>query len=354
MIKVLVVDDSPVVQALLMHIFDGDPVLRVVGTAANGEEALRFLEHQQPDVITMDIHMAGMDGLEATRRIMETRPVPIVVVSSNTAPEEVEMIFRAIEAGAVAVLEKPRGPGHPQADAMARRLTQTVRAMAEVKVVRRWRKPAMPAIARTAIAPQAKAMPIAPPSTRKFDLVAIGISTGGPPVLQTILSRLPANFAAPILIVQHIAPGFLNGLVTWLQATSALPISIAQQGEKLLPGRVYMAPDGSHLGVARGCATLTKGDLEGNLRPAASVLFRSVVSECGPRAIGVLLTGMGRDGATELKAMKDAGALTIAQNEATCVVFGMPGEAVKLGAATLVLPPEQIAETLCAHVGIGL
>jgi two-component system chemotaxis response regulator CheB len=346
MIRVLVVEDSLVVRGLLVHILRSDPEIQVIGTAGDGNEALQFLAAQKPDVVTMDIHLPRMDGLEATRRIMETQPVPIVIVSANWNPEEVATTFRAMEAGAVALVEKPRGPGHPEHTAMAAKLVQTVKAMAEVRVIRRW--------ARARPAEAAPAPPPPPPIVQApapIQIVAIGASTGGPPVLHTILAALPPDFPVPLLIVQHIAAGFVGGLAQWLAQSAGRGIHVAAAGQQPLPGNAYLAPDGAHMGIDRGGRiTLSQSDPENGLRPAVNYLFRSVIDALGARAAGVLLTGMGRDGAEELKRMKDRGAITIAQDKASSVVHGMPGEAIKLDGATYVLPPDKIAATLALLV----
>jgi two-component system chemotaxis response regulator CheB len=343
MIKVLVVDDSPVAQALLIHILSSDPDIKVISVANNGEEALDYTRTHQPDVITMDIHMPKMNGFEATRKIMETHPVPIIILSASVDPVDVKHTFLAIEAGAVAVLEKPPGTCHPDFENMARVLLQTVKSMSEVKVVRRWARLRTTGFAVTHPNPQVavknKTMPI--------KCVAIGASTGGPPALQTILSGLDRNFPAPILVVQHITKGFLQGMVDWLNSSTSLTVSIAAQGTYPLPGHVYFAPDDFHMGVEKnGHIFLGKEKPEWGLRPAVSYLFRSVVKAFGPNAAGVLLSGMGKDGAIELKLMKENGALTIAQDKASSVVHGMPGQAIKIGAASYVLPPDDIAATL--------
>lgn len=346
MINVLIVEDSPVARELLVRILKTDPKIQVIGTVKNGTEALDFITQQKPDVITMDINMPQMDGIETTRRIMETLPVPIVIVSGAWNPSEVQTTFRAVEAGAVALVEKPRGPGHPDAPAMAEDLVRTVKNMSEVRVIRRWaRRDAQTRTASTAAPPNRTARTSSLGSA--FEVVAIGISTGGPPVLQTILQRLPKNFPVPILIVQHISAGFLHGMADWLNKTTGFPIHIAAHEEKPLPGCAYLAPDGAQMGLsANGCIELTDAPPENGLRPAASCLFRSVAKVYGAKAIGILLTGMGRDGAAELKTLRDKGAITIAQDEASSVIHGMPGEAIRLGAAMYVLPPEKIADML--------
>lgn len=343
-IKILVVEDSPVAQLLLVHILNSDTALTVLGTANNGEEALEFLKRNKPHVIVMDIHMPGLDGFETTRRIMETQPVPIVICSASLNPAEVAQTFRALEAGAVAVVAKPVGLGHQEYEDMAGKLVETVKLMSEVKVVKRWPR------SRRAGGPAAASLPAgAKPSDGAIKVVAIGTSTGGPPVLQTILTGLPKDFSVPVLIVQHIAAGFLPGLVDWLNQTTGFSIHIAAHGEPLLPGRAYLAPDGYHMGLGgSGQIALSKQEPENGLRPAVSHLFRSVASVCGASAVGVLLTGMGRDGADELKALQDLGAVTIAQDAESSVVHGMPGEAIKLGAATYILAPDKIPAVLAA------
>jgi two-component system, chemotaxis family, protein-glutamate methylesterase/glutaminase len=341
-IKVLVVEDSPVAQLLLVHILNSDPRLRVLGTANNGEEALEFLQRNKPDVIVMDIHMPGMDGFETTRRIMETHPVPIVVCSASFDPAEVARTFRALEAGALAIVAKPVGLGHQEYENMAGKLVETVRLMSEVKVVKRWPRPGraeVPAVSSPAAEKQI------PPASIK--VIAIGTSTGGPPVLQTILAGLPRDFPIPVLIVQHIAAGFLPGLVEWLSQSTGFPVHIAAHAEPLLPGHAYFAPDGVHMGLdAGGRIALSGAEPDDGLRPSVSHLFRSVAAVHGKHAVGVLLTGMGKDGAEELKLMRDKGALTLAQDKESSVVHGMSGEAIKLDGASYVLSPDRIAAAL--------
>lgn len=344
MIKVLIVEDSLVAQEFLTYILTSDPAIQVVGIVSDGAAALAAVKEKHPDVITMDIHMPKMDGFEATRAIMESVPTPIIIVSSSTSTKEVSSTFRALEAGALAVVLRPPGMGHPQHEAATRELIQTVKLMSEIKVVKRIR-PVMKVPAPTApMAPKLK-------SEMGIQLIAIGASTGGPPVLQKILSGLPQDLSVPVLIVQHIASGFVEGFVEWLTGASGFPLHIAAHGEQPKPGHGYISPDGLHMGVGKGpCIVLSDQAPENGLRPSVAYLFRSVAQVLGAQAVGVLLTGMGRDGAEELKIMKDKGALTIAQDETSSIVFGMPGEAVKLGAAVYVLPPEEIARML-AKIG---
>jgi two-component system chemotaxis response regulator CheB len=339
-IKVLVVEDSPVVREFLVHILGGDPDIRVVGTAHDGEHALEAIPRTRPDVITMDVHMPGMNGLDATRLIMETCPTPIVVVSGSADPMAVATTFEAMQAGALAVLRRPAGIGHPDHESTARELVQTVKLMSEVKVVRRWAR------ARRAAPSPAAQVPIDPIPGR-CRVVAIGASTGGPPVVQTILSQLPANFPVPILLVQHMAAGFVRGFVEWLGHSSRLPVQIATHNEAILPGHVYIAADDLQMKAARNNRiVLTQDPPENGMRPSVSSLFRSVAAIYAGDAVAGLLSGMGRDGADELKLLRDKGAVTFAQDQASSVVHGMPGEAIKLDAATLVLPPDKIAAVL--------
>jgi len=345
-INVLVVDDSKVARMLLVHILGSDPRIRVVGAVSDGEAALDFVRANTPDVIVMDIHMPRMDGFETTRRIMETQPVPIIICTATTNPREVATTFRVMEAGALACVEKPVSPEHPDFDQAAAYLRDTVRLMSEVKVVRRWAR------ARLAPAPVPAPRPVelkgAPVEVK---VIGVGASTGGPQVLQEILASLPKGFPVPILIVQHIAHGFLPGLAEWLNQTTGFQIQIGAYGVCPLPGHVYLAPDDFHMGVSlSGRILLTKEEPENGLRPAVSYLFRSLAEACGPAAMGVLLTGMGKDGAAELQLMRDTGAITIAQDRESSVVHGMPGEAIRLGAATHVLPADKIADGLVAVV----
>ena len=346
MINVLIVEDSAVIREFLVHIFSSDPDISIVATARDGEEAVSMVRQRRPDVITMDIHMPKMNGLEATRRIMETNPTPIVIVSGSRDPGEVGITFEAMNAGALAVLPRPAGIGHTDYELTARHMVQTVKLMSEVKVVRRWSQIRNPASSR-APAQIAQAR-----GSAQINIVAIGASTGGPSAIQVILAALPRNFTAPILIVQHISSGFVGGLVEWLSKSSSLPVHVAAHGELPLNGHVYMAPDGFHMKIEqRGKIILTKDPPEHGLRPSVSCLFRSIGEVYGGDAIGGLLTGMGRDGADELRLLREKGAITFAQDKDSSIVHGMPGEAIRLDAAVLVLPLEKIASTLVNMVG---
>ena len=341
-IRVLIVEDSPVVQEFLREILVSDSRIVISGIVGDGEEAVRAAKEKKSDVITMDINMPRMNGIEATRRIMEANPVPIVIVSGNWNPEEVETTFRAMEAGAIAIVQRPAGIGHSDHDKSAGELLRTVKLMSEVKVVRRSPKP----IGKTEPVASVKE-PVFPKKAQDIEIVAIGTSTGGPLALQTILAGLPKEFPVPILVVQHIAKGFLPGMLDWLAATSAIPVHVASSGERILRGHAYFAPDGANMGLGtKGEILLSAPGQEQNASPSVSFLFQSVAESYGANAAGILLTGMGKDGAKELKLMKSKGALTIVQDKESCVVFGMPGAALEIGAASYVLPLDKIAQSL--------
>jgi two-component system, chemotaxis family, protein-glutamate methylesterase/glutaminase len=346
MIKVLIVEDSLVVQEFLTYIFTSDPDILVVGVSNNGADALQVIEQKRPDVITMDIHMPIMDGYEATRQIMMLHPTPIVIVSGSTTASEISSSFRAIEAGALAVVPRPPGLDHKEFESAARDLIQTVKLMSEVRVVKRVQGAAKKMEPAPLLAPRALQ------GEKEIQVAAIGASTGGPAVLLQILSLLPKDLPFPILIVQHIALGFTKGFIEWLNGASHFPVRIALHGESLMPGQSYVAPDGCHMGVGSGLRiVLSDHAPENGLRPSVAYLFRTAAQVYGIHALGVLLTGMGKDGAEELKAMKKTGAITIVQDEISSVVHGMPGEAIKLGAATYILPPEEIAAMLTSLGG---
>jgi two-component system, chemotaxis family, protein-glutamate methylesterase/glutaminase len=343
MIKVLIVEDSPVMQELLAYTLQSDPDFNVIGIADNGEEAIDMVMKKHPDVVAMDCYMPKLDGQKATRKIMEIKPTPIVIVTGSLTAKDVAVTFSLIEAGALAIVKKPHSINHLEYKKDACELIQTLKLMSEVKVVRRTSR-----ISKEKLTPQ----PIIEKNliaSSQIKIIAIGASTGGPLVLQKIISGLPKGFPVPLLIVQHISLGFVNGFVEWLANTTNFPLHIASHGEYPLPGHGYIAPDGFHMGIESGPRILLSDhEPENNLRPSVAFLFRTVAKNFGSNAVGVILSGMGRDGAEELKLMKEKGAITIAQNEESSVVFGMPGEAVKINAETLILSPEDISKTLIA------
>lgn len=334
----------------LREILEEDPDIRVIATVENGSQALAYLEKHRPDVITMDVIMPEMDGFETTRQIMETRPVPIVIITSSYAPGEVEKTFSAMEAGAVTILQKPGSVREPDFDLSARNIRENVKLMAGVKVVRRWaREKKIPQMLPASVFPT----PFRPDNSRAIKIVAIGASTGGPMAVQNILSALPPTFPAPVLLVQHIGHEFVNGMIQWLQNSTPLPIHLSRNFEIVSPGHVYVAPDDWHMGISsEGAILLSTEAKEENVRPSASYLFRSVARSFGKQGLGVLLSGMGRDGADGLKAMHDVHAVTIAQDEASCIVYGMPQEAVKLKAVDFILNIKDIPTKILNLAGI--
>lgn len=343
-IRLMVVEDSPSVREFLLYLFASDQEIQVIATANNGEEALKAVKLHSPDVITMDLHMPKMDGYAATRAIMESYPTPIVIVTGSASAKEMPTTLSALQAGALAVMKRPEGIGHPNHAATARELIQTVKLMSEIRVVKRW--------ARTAVVPS-----VTPPSQEsppgqtsadhRARVVAIGSSTGGPLVLQRILAGLPRDFPLPIIIVQHIAQGFTEGFVQWLGEASGFQTAMASNGTTMAPGHAYIVPNGYQAHVdGYDHIELKKESSENGHCPSVSYLFRSVAEAYGSHAIGILLTGMGKDGAAELGLMRATGALTIAQDKDSSVVHGMPGAAIALGAATHVLAPDGIVQTL--------
>lgn len=343
-VRVLVAEDSSTARKLLVDLLDSDPAIEVVGEAANGAEAVDMAGRLRPSLVVMDIHMPVMDGFEATKRIMIDAPAPVVIVTGAANVRDVEMSLRAVQVGALAVLPKPPAPDAPDFDACARRLISLVKALSEVKVVRRRHtldaRPVVPS-----------APPPPRPATNPVEVVAVAASTGGPAALYRLLGGIPRETSVPILVVQHIADGFAPGLVTWLGSGTPLPVKLAEQGEPLAGGVIYVAPDKVHLEVtAQRRASLTNGVHVGGFRPSATPLFRSVAKVYGPRAAGVILTGMGKDGLDGLAELHKMGGRVLAQDEATSVVFGMPGAVVAAGLADVVAPVDQLSAELSALV----
>ena len=344
-INVLIVEDSLTAQNLLKGILASDPAFNVLGVASNGLEAIEAVARLSPDVVSMDIYMPVMDGLEATRRIMQKTPVPIVIVSSYYQPSDLALSFSILKAGALTIMHRPVGPMHPDYPQSGRSYLNTLKMMAGIKVIAQPSKQvSQPAIIHSE---PIESEPIIFNGTEKRAIVAIGASAGGPLALQTILSQIPSNFSLPILIVQHIDANFATGFCDWLNLSSGIPVQIASHGEKLLPGHAYLPPGDAHLGVAEeGIISVSYDPPESNLRPSVNYLFRSVVRAYGGKSIAVLLSGMGIDGAKELKRLKEAGALTIAQDKSSSLVHGMPGEAIRQGAVCFVSSLDEIVNQI--------
>lgn len=335
MIRVVVAEDSPTARHLLVAMLESDAGLKVVGEASTGHEAVELVERLAPDLVTMDVEMPGLDGLSATREIMVRRPTPIIVVSSQAQERAVSLSFEATRAGALLVLPKPSSPSAADFAAQRAQLVAMAKAMAAVKVVRRWGAPVP--VAMPPVAPVASSD--GEPLRRRVRLVAIGASTGGPAALRDVLAALPPRFGAPVAVVQHIATGFVAGLATWLGRESGHPVRVAEEGEPLRAGHVYLAPDERHLRLALPDlrATLGSDAPVSGFRPSATALFESA-APLGGALVSVILTGMGSDGVTGLHAVRAAGGHVIAQDEASSIVWGMPREAVRAGLPHEVLP----------------
>lgn len=355
-IRVLVVEDSPTVRRYLTALINETPGMSVVGEARDGEEALTMVGELKPDVISMDIQMPGIDGLETTRRIMSRQPTPVVVVSS-LVDTDVDLSFQALQAGALAVVEKPPFREDTLFPVKQRQMLNMLSAMARVHVVRRWenepgQNPAGTAESELLIAQEGPIYGRVATSRLKFrpEIIAMGASAGGPGAIGTLLRDLPADFRVPIVIVQHIPEEFTAGLARWLQKSAPLTIHIITDKLVLESGGAYLAPGGVHLALERSGSQLVarlvrdRGDYR--YQPSVDVLFESAAAVCGSAAVGVLLTGMGDDGAAGLLAMRQAGALTFAQDEASSIVFGMPGAAIARGAVEHVLGLSNLATTL--------
>lgn len=343
MVKVLIVEDSRVVSQYLEHILSSDSDIEVIGNVSNGKDAIAFLNDHKPDVITMDINMPIMNGLEATRYIMTTSPTPIIIVSSSYNLKDVAVTLEALAAGALSVIDKPAGIGHHMENEQRIKLITMVKLMAEVKVIAR--KPKDTITNEINYKPQKSEKLPSIDLLENKKIVAIGVSTGGPQVLIKIFAKLTPKFPYPILVVQHITSGFLQGLVTWLQNSTNIPIHIATENETLLPGHIYFAPNHFQMGVNRfRQIVLTPCKNNFDVCPSVAHLFNSVEKIYGRNTIAILLTGMGSDGAKELKQLRNKGALTIAQDKASSLIYGMPGVAAEINGAAYLLNPEQITE----------
>ncbi len=348
-VKVLIVDDSQVTRNLFIGILEKDPRFELVGLAINGKQAIEYAEEFKPDVISMDIEMPVMDGIRATQHIMQHHPVPILIVSNLYRPTRAELAMEVLEAGALSIIPKPQGPGHPRFEHNVRQYVQMLKSLSEVKVIRRRPRPARPGAAAytpPAIAPAGKNEEKQIKAT-DYKALLIGASAGGPDAIKTILSRLPENFPLPILLIQHLDPHFAEAYRAWVQSFAALEVKFATTDQVLLPGNVYMPPGDIHLVLAsEDMATLSSEPAVIGHRPSISRLFQSARDVNCEKVIAVLLSGMGADGALEMKLLRECGALTIAQEEESCLVFGMPKEAIKYGGASKVLTPSQITDIL--------
>ncbi|MEI6775867.1 MAG: chemotaxis-specific protein-glutamate methyltransferase CheB [Chloroflexales bacterium] len=351
-LRILIVDDSALARRMIRIMLDRDPDILVVGEAADGREALTRVAELHPDLITLDVRMPVMDGVETTRQIMAYQPTPILVLTASLSGYDIDITFQMLGAGALDVMVKPQIDDSAALERARIVLVRKIKLLAKVKVVTHLRGrrknndewPIVRADASRQIVTVAGSAPFA------FPVVVIGASTGGPRVVQQILAGLPAHYGAAVLVVQHIAQGFSAGMVEWMALHSALPIRIAEANTALQPGHVIVAPDRSDLLITdNGRVRLSTQPLLVP-RPTIDITMQSVAEICGPAAIGVLLTGMGRDGAQGMRSIRRAGGYTIAQDEASCTIFGMPKAAIELNAVQAILPPDKIIEALIAHI----
>ncbi len=350
-IRVLIAEDSPTVRWQLTKIINSTSDLRVVGAASNGEQLLTMVEELRPDVISMDIQMPRLDGLEATRQLMSRFPTPVVIVS-GLLDGEVDLAFQALEAGALAVVQKPEGSMSlvVENDERQMHLLKTLRAMAGVRVIRRSTRPFT----------HSTGGPDAVPGTSRLqrstraEIIAVGASAGGPGAVQSLLRALPRSVNVPIVIVQHLPADFMPGLARWLSNSTGWPVRVTSDYEILQSGVVHLLSGESHLEIVRrqGFLIVQKciDPASDRYRPSIDIVFRSIASTCGSTGIGVLLSGMGSDGAKGLLAIRQADGRTFAQDAATAVVFGMPGAALECGAVDEAMPISIMASAIARTV----
>lgn len=340
-IQVLILESSQKAAEILSQIISLDPNLKVMSCLYKGKRALTYIQTRKPDVIVIDTQLLDMDGFEATRQIMESLPIPIIIVCENFNRTDVAKSYKAIEVGAIEIIEKPSDPESSQFKFLADTLIASIKKAAIIQLTTRRH------FSEQAAQLQEQNERKQLLQSNAIQAIAIGASLGGPTALKSIFSQLPPNFPIPILVVLHIAAGFNKGFVDWIQSTSSLHIKLAEEGEGIQPGYVYIAPENRHLEINLNHKIhLSHDPPEEGLRPSVSRLFRSMAEVYGKHGMGIILTGMGHDGAAELLLMKSKGALTIAQSKESCFIFGMPKEAISIGGAQLVLSLEQIIEFL--------
>ena len=352
-VTVVVVDDSAVQRRFARTVVESDPGLQLVGEARNGREAILMVENLRPNVVLMDLHLPVMNGIEAIERIMAVRPTPILVYSAFVDGDDRDNATAALAAGAVDVMEKPGALGPGKLDEDAEALRRRLRLIGRVKVITHprarlggagatlsTRRLGTSASTRGAAREHSSSTPpLEGLSARDVRVLAIGASTGGPQAVATLLSELPADLPSAVVVVQHMADGFIEGLASWLDDMCALPVSVGASGRRLQPGTVTVAPSGLNLIVHKELRVTTEPPPRSQYHvPGIDATFSSIADVVGSRAVGVLLTGMGRDGASGLKRLRDVGAFTLAQDEATCAVYGMPAAAMALGAVDRQLP----------------
>ncbi|MBU9551818.1 chemotaxis response regulator protein-glutamate methylesterase [Burkholderia multivorans] len=349
-IKVLCVDDSALIRSLMTEIINGQPDMMVCATAPDPLVARELIKQHNPDVLTLDVEMPRMDGLDFLEKLMRLRPMPVVMVSSLTERGS-EITLRALELGAVDFVTKPRVGIRDGMLDYAEKLADKIRAASRARV-RQTPQPQPQAAARAAGGHPAAPM-VNNPLVSTEKLIIIGASTGGTEAIREVLTPLPPD-APAVLIAQHMPPGFTKSFAQRLNGLCRIAVKEAEHGERVLPGHAYIAPGHAHLLLARSganyIAQLSDEPPVNRHRPSVDVLFRSAATHAGKNALGVILTGMGRDGAAGLLEMKRAGAHTFAQDEASCIVFGMPREAIALGAADEVAPLAEMSRRVMARL----
>jgi two-component system, chemotaxis family, protein-glutamate methylesterase/glutaminase len=336
MIRVLLADDSLLTLNILKDLLAQDPKIEVVGEAYDGRQAIEKVTQLRPDLLIMDVMMPVMDGLTAVQEIMKIHALPILILSSDSAAGEQSNAFNAIRLGALDVMRKPVGLSGAAWESFATTLLAQIHTLSRVRVIHHFRSH------RKAVAPP----PPLPAVTSCRSIVAIGASTGGPKVVMKILKELPADREASVVIVQHIASGFARGFAEWLNAESAYTVRIAQDGDPLERGVALVAPCDQHMEVRNGRIVLIQAPMVNGCRPSIDNLFFSLAQENATSVVAALLTGMGKDGAEGLLALKEGGAYTIAQDETTSAVYGMPRVAMELGGVREILPAEKIATAI--------
>lgn len=338
MIRVMLVDDSLLAITILKRMLSKSAEIEVAGTAANGREALQLIQQIKPDVICTDLHMPVMGGLELTKEIMANYPTPILVVSVSGREGSINA-FKAIEAGAVDIFLKPTGGADVDQDKLAADLIMKIRILSAVRVFKKHRSDNTAGTVSSSITAKTEMIP----SISAVRILVIGASTGGPKALETILDSLPGNFPLPVICIQHISEGFLRGLIDWLSSKCRMKIEIAETGTAPRPGTIYFPPEDSHLKIDAAGKFIISSELpyDGH-RPSITVTMKSAAGYYKNSALGVLLTGMGKDGAEGLLSIKKAGGITIAQDEDSCIIYGMPKQAIELGAAVYIVPLNEI------------
>lgn len=348
-IRVIVVDDSALVRGLLAEIINRQPDMECIGAANDPLIAREMIRELNPDVITLDVEMPKMDGIEFLSRLMRLRPMPVVMISTLTA-QGAEVTLRALELGAVDFVAKPRIGVASGLNELGQEIVEKIRVAAVAHV---HRTPSAPASAGGAAAPTRGVAPTALGRLSTEKLICIGASTGGTEAVREVLTRMPAD-SPGIVITQHMPPGFTRSFAARLDSLCHIAVKEAENGERILPGHAYIAPGGRQFYISRSganyVAVVDDSEPVNRHRPSVEVLFNSAAQHAGRNAFGIMLTGMGNDGAKAMRAMKDAGSFNYVQDEASCIVFGMPREAIAHGAADEVLPLTQIAPALIAKL----